>query len=149
MTTTSTQHANAADGQLAVWERWWAGVHNAPGEIVWDPDAADLAVDLEVFGRSFDPDLPVMDLGCGDGRQTRFLARRFQTVIGADISPTAIQRAAAADNPANVSYRVLDASARDQVEQLHRELGDVTCTSVVFSRRCHRPLARRQSTESL
>jgi SAM-dependent methyltransferase len=124
MTATSTDHAHPSDSQLAVWERWWAGVNNAPGEIVWDPDSADLTADLEVFGRSFDPDLPVIDLGCGNGGQTRFLARRFRAVIGADISPSAIRHAAAADNPANVSYRVLDASVRDEAERMHEELGD-------------------------
>jgi SAM-dependent methyltransferase len=110
--------------QLAVWERWWSAVNGAPGEIVWDPDTSDLAADLEIFGRSFDPDLPVIDLGCGNGRQTRFLARRFRTVVGVDISPSAIERAAAAENPANVSYRVLDAATIEQAGRLHHELGD-------------------------
>lgn len=58
--------------QLAVWERWWASVNNAPGEIVWDAAASDLAADLGVFGESFDPDLPVVDLGCGKGVRPAF-----------------------------------------------------------------------------
>jgi SAM-dependent methyltransferase len=110
--------------ELTVWERWWSGVNGGPGEIVWDADEADLLADLETFHASFDPSLPVIDLGCGDGRQTRFLARHFETVVGVDISPSAIARAAAAANPANASYRVLDASRVTQAERLHEELGD-------------------------
>jgi SAM-dependent methyltransferase len=124
MTTASADSQQIRDRQSAVWERWWCGVGGAPGEIVWDADQSDLVADLEVFGASFDPSLPVIDLGCGDGRQTRFLARHFQTVVGVDISPSAIERAAAANNPANVSYHMLDASSPQQAKRLHDELGD-------------------------
>jgi SAM-dependent methyltransferase len=75
---------------LAVWERWWTALDGTPGEIVWDADAGDLAADLEQFAASFDERLPEVDFGCGDGRQTRFLARHFTTVLGIDISPAAI-----------------------------------------------------------
>ena len=120
MTTASTNR----ERRLAVWERWWSGVDGAPGEIVWDANESDLAADLDVFGVAFDPELPLIDLGCGNGRQTRFLARHFQTVVGVDISPSAVERAVAAENPANVSYRLLDASTPQQAERLHHELGD-------------------------
>lgn len=118
--------AAAADkeSQLAIWERWWSGIEGVPGEIVWDADQSDLAADLEVFAERFTPGLPVVDLGCGDGRQTRFLARHFETVIGVDISPAAVARARAADNPSHVSYRVLDVSDPEEAERLHDELAD-------------------------
>jgi SAM-dependent methyltransferase len=124
MTTTSTDHAHAPHNQLDRWERWWSGITGAPGEIVWNAAESDLSADLEVIGDSFDRDLPVIDLGCGDGRQTRLLAHHFQTVVGVDISPSAIQRASAAGNPANVSFRVLDACAAHDADWLHHELGD-------------------------
>ncbi len=117
--------ANARQkSRLAVWERWWSSVDGRPGEVVWDAAESDLVADLEVFADAFTPDLPVVDLGCGDGRQTRFLARHFQTVIGGDISPAAIEHARAADNLENVSYRVLDARSPEEAERLHNELGD-------------------------
>jgi SAM-dependent methyltransferase len=96
MTSASTHHSPGSDSQEAVWERWWSDVNDSPGEVVWDAAASDLAADLEVFGDWFDPDLPVLDLGCGDGRQTRFLAQHFKTVIRVDISPSAIRHAAGA-----------------------------------------------------
>jgi SAM-dependent methyltransferase len=110
---------------LAVWERWWTALDGTPGEIVWDADVGDLAADLERFAASFDERLPVVDFGCGDGRQARFLGRHFTAVLGVDISPAAIDRGRAAENPPNVSYRVLDARDPDAAAGLHRELGDV------------------------
>lgn len=124
MRTGSKDGGRIRDSQLGVWERWWSAVNGTPGEIVWDASPSDLTADLERFGASLDQGLPVIDLGCGNGRQTRFLARHFQTAVGVDISPSAIERAAAADNPANVTYRLLDASVPQQAERLHQELGD-------------------------
>ena len=110
--------------EFEVWERWWNSIDGVPGEIVWDAAESDLRADLDVFANAFAPDLPVVDLGCGDGRQTRFLARHFDTVLGIDISPAAIERARAAENPPNVSYRVLDARFPEAAGRLHAELGD-------------------------
>ena len=81
------------------WERWWAGIGGTPGGIVWDADAGDLTAGLEHFAALFGQRLPVVDFGCGDGRQTRVLGRHFATVLGVDISPAAIGWARAADNP--------------------------------------------------
>lgn len=106
------------------WERWWAGLDGTPGEIVWDADPADLEADLGYFAGSLNPALPVMDLGCGDGRQTRFLAGHFPHVVGTDISAAAIRRARAADNPPNVAFQVLDARDQEGAARLHGELGD-------------------------
>ena len=116
--------ADAHEPQLAVWERWWSTIDGRPGEIVWDADDTDLAADLTSFTDAFHPGLPVIDLGCGDGRQTRFLARGFPTVVGVDISPAAVERARAGENPPNVCYRVVDARSSEQAEQLHHEFGD-------------------------
>ena len=114
----------AGDQQFDLWERWWSSVKGRPGEIVWDPDESDLVAHLELFRAPFDPGLPVVDLRCGDGRQTRFLARHFHAVLGVDISPSAVERARAAANPPNVSYRALDACCALEGERLHQEIGD-------------------------
>jgi SAM-dependent methyltransferase len=106
------------------WEQWWRALDGTPGEIVWDADASDLGADLNDFAPSFDERLPVVDFGCGDGRQTRFLARHFPTVLGVDFSEAAIARARACENPANASYRLLDARDSDAAARLRAELGD-------------------------
>ncbi len=125
-TSTRANHAKERprERQVTIWEAWWTALDGTPGEIVWDADEGDLVADLDVFGDRFDGRLPVIDLGCGNGRQTRFLAGHFSTVLGVDISPTAVERAQCAENPSNVSYRVLDTCRRDDAERLHSELGD-------------------------
>jgi SAM-dependent methyltransferase len=115
--TPDTAEPNEAD-------RWWAGLDGTPGEIVWDADPTDLEADLGYFAGSLNAALPMVDFGCGDGRQTRFLAGRFPHMVGVDISPAAIRRARAADNPPNVAFRVLDARDPDGAARLHDELGD-------------------------
>jgi len=114
----------AAQNLAAVWESWWAGIDGTPGEIVWDADPGDLKADLDHFATSFGQALPVVDFGCGDGRQSRFLARHFPDVLGVDISAAAIGRARAADNPPNVGYQVLDARDPAGAAALHTERGD-------------------------
>lgn len=116
-------HGRLAD-RSAAWEQWWSGIDGTPGEIVWDADARDLESDLEHFAAAFGQ-LPVVDVGCGDGRQTRFLARHFPTVLGVDASPSAIGRARAASPAPGVSYQIMDAGDHEAAAGLHRRLGDV------------------------
>jgi SAM-dependent methyltransferase len=104
------------------WNRAWST--RGPGEILWEADPADIEDDLGYFADSLDQTLPMVDFGCGDGRQTRFLAPHFPHVVGVDISEVAIRRARAADNPPHVGFHVLDARHRGGVSRLHGELGD-------------------------
>lgn len=91
---------------------------------MWNADPADLHGDLEFIRHGFDPRLPVLDVGCGDGRQSRFLAEHFPTVIGADIAAAAIDRARAADTPPNLRYLVLDLRDIARARSVHDDLGD-------------------------
>jgi SAM-dependent methyltransferase len=106
------------------WERWWHGLDGRPGEVLWDAHPADLSHDLTLFARAFGAALPVVDLGCGDGRQTRYLAEHFPRVVGVDLAPSAIARAQARQNPPNVAYRVLDTRDLAAARALHDQLGD-------------------------
>ena len=108
----------------AAWEGWWAGLDGTPGEIVWDAAPGDLAADLPRFAAAFGRVLPLVDFGCGDGRQTRYLARHFSPVVGTDLAPAAIGRARGTGPPPGVGYRILDAVDGDAAAGLHAELGD-------------------------
>jgi SAM-dependent methyltransferase len=66
----------------------------------------------------------MVDLGCGNGTQTRFLADRFTHVVGADLSAAALDHARLADPAGQATYRLLDAAEKTEVETLHAELGD-------------------------
>ncbi len=48
---------------------------------------------LEHLKRQLDPDLPIVDVGCGSGAFSRRLAAHFPHVLGVDVSPNAIARA--------------------------------------------------------
>lgn len=115
----------SANRYLKSWEGFWSTLSGTPGEIFWDADPAHAAQqDLALFQSSIDPQLPLIDLGCGNGTQTRFLADHFARVIGTEISPAAVEIARTKNAAPNASYRVLDVLCPDDAQALHHEIGD-------------------------
>lgn len=108
----------SANRCLTSWEGFWSTLSGTSGEIFWDADPAHAAQqDLALFQGYADPQLPLIDLGCGNGTQTRFLADHFAKVIGTEISQT--------NNAApNISYRILDVLCPSDAQTLHDEIGD-------------------------
>ena len=107
------------------WEGFWSTLSGTPGEIFWDADPAHAAQqDLVLFQDYADPQLPLIDLGCGNGTQTRFLADHFARVIGTEISPAAVRISQTKNAAPNASYRVLDVLCPDDAQALHEEIGD-------------------------
>ncbi|GGO87993.1 methyltransferase [Wenjunlia tyrosinilytica] len=107
------------------WESYWADLPDAPQEAVWDavPELAT-AVDLPLIERYFGNDLPVLDVGCGNGTQTRFLAGRFPRVIGVDFSEAALRLARRASGEQGPHYERLDLCDPAAVAALHERIGD-------------------------
>ncbi|WP_328552577.1 class I SAM-dependent methyltransferase [Streptomyces sp. NBC_00358] len=108
------------------WEGFWREAPGEQGGVLWD---AEPALTSEVHLALFEPHvavrhLPLVDLGCGNGTQTRFLADRFPRVVGTDLAPAALDRARTADPAGRAGYRLLDAADRTEAEALHEELGD-------------------------
>ena len=115
------------------WESFWSTSTGAPGEIFWDADPAHAAQeDLALFQSHMDPKLTMIDLGCGNGTQTRFLADHFAKVIGTEISPAAVQIAQTKHAAPNASYRVHTAF--------------LMCCVLMMPRLSMRKLAMRMST---
>lgn len=115
----------SANRYLTSWESFWSTSTGAPGEIFWDANPAHAAQqDLVLFQDSADPQLPLIDLGCGNGTQTRYLADHFASVIGTEISPAAVAIASTKNAAPNVLYRVLDVLCPDDAQTLHEEIGD-------------------------
>jgi SAM-dependent methyltransferase len=108
------------------WESFWREAPDGPGAVFWDAEPALTAArHLALFEPHLtDPGLPLVDLGCGNGTQTRFLADRFPHVLGADLSAAALDRARAADPAGQAAYRRLDAVEKAESGALHAELGD-------------------------
>lgn len=114
-----------ANRYLTSWESFWSTSTEAPGEIFWDADPAHAAQqDLVLFQGYADPQLPLIDLGCGNGTQTRFLADHFAKVIGTEISPTAVEISQTNNAAPNISYRILDVLCPPDAQTLHDEIGD-------------------------
>jgi SAM-dependent methyltransferase len=115
----------SANRYLTSWESFWSTSTGTAGEIFWDADPAHAAQqDLALFQGSIDPQLPLIDLGCGNGTQTRFLADHFARVIGTEIAPSAVEIARTKNAAPNISYRALDVLSPDDAQALHEEIGD-------------------------
>jgi SAM-dependent methyltransferase len=115
----------SANRYLTSWENFWSTTTGTPGEVFWDADPAHAAEqDLALFRSYLDPHLPLIDVGCGNGTQTRFLANHFTRVLGTEIAPAAVELAGRTNGVANVTYRLLDVLRPDDAQALHEELGD-------------------------
>ncbi|MFE1439591.1 class I SAM-dependent methyltransferase [Streptomyces sp. NPDC058739] len=108
------------------WEGFWREASDEPGSVLWDAEPSlTSALHVALFEPLLaDPGLPMIDLGCGNGTQTRFLAARFPRVLGADLSAAAVEHARRADPAGQARYRELDATDKAAAEALHAELGD-------------------------
>jgi SAM-dependent methyltransferase len=111
------------------WNSYWSTINQTGvgGEVLWDnvPQRA-AEEDLARFIGHMDTTLPILDLGCGNGRQSRFLAQHFNKVVGVDVSAHAIQQAkhetVLMDN---IEFRVFDGTDPAQAQALHDEFGDM------------------------
>jgi SAM-dependent methyltransferase len=107
------------------WESFWSSTTGTVGEVFWDADPIHASrQDLALFRAYFNPRLPLVDLGCGNGTQTRFLADHFTNVIGTEIAPAAVELAGKTNGAANITYRLLDVLHPDDAQRLHDEIGD-------------------------
>ncbi|MET9517558.1 class I SAM-dependent methyltransferase [Streptomyces sp. NPDC002994] len=108
------------------WEGFWREAPHEPGAVFWDAEPA-LTVGLHLSllePYMTEPALPVVDLGCGNGTQTLFLADRFPRVAGVDLAAAAIEHAEHHDPAGRIRFQQLDASDEPAVRRLHAELGD-------------------------
>jgi SAM-dependent methyltransferase len=120
--------ARSPRDQGVAWDRFWASIRSTGpvGEVLWDAaSAAELdAVRANALAHMA-TDLPVVDIGCGNGRFSRLLAASFPQVLGIDVSPHAVKIAEEESGDVhNVRYRVLDASVAGMGKQLSDELGE-------------------------
>lgn len=107
------------------WESFWGSTTGTVDEVFWDADPIHASrQDLALFRDYFDTRLPLIDLGCGNGTQTRFLANHFMSVIGIEIAPAAVELAGKTNGAANITYQLLDVLSPDDAQRLHDEIGD-------------------------
>lgn len=78
------------------WQSYWSAVDSTGpgGEVLWDgAGQQELGWWRETTRRHFDRTLPVLDVGCGNGRLSGLLAEDFPHVLGIDVSPAAVDLA--------------------------------------------------------
>jgi SAM-dependent methyltransferase len=109
------------------WQAYWRAVRRTgpEGEVLWDGAGEhELRWWLETARRHLDESLPVLDVGCGNGRLSRLLAGAFPAVLGVDVSPAAVEVAERESrDAAGVRFRQLDVTAPDAGTTLAAELG--------------------------
>src|SRR5262245_20494622 len=113
---------NTHDPYQSSWENYWRDLPPRPHEAIWDVDPEVTAArHLSIFEQYFNADLPVFDLGCGTGTQTRYLAGRYDRVLGFDFSTAALAVARAEPSERPVEFRDLDLRDDAAAQRLHEE----------------------------
>ncbi|MEU0331755.1 class I SAM-dependent methyltransferase [Streptomyces sp. NPDC006193] len=116
---------NVSDNYRTAWESYWRETSDARGEAIWDADPSlTAAPHSELLLLHADPKRPIVDLGCGNGTQTRYLATRFARAVGVDLSHAAVEHARRAAHDDDVEFQQLDLTDADAVRALHQRLGD-------------------------
>lgn len=111
------------------WDRFWTGVGKTGegGDVLWDTeDLLEMQRSFDAFAPRMDLSLPFLDLGCGNGRRSKFLAERAAKVVGIDVSGSAIELARReCEGLDNLDFRVANAIDPATAQALHDELGDM------------------------
>lgn len=108
-----------------IWDSYWHESSAALEQVFWDsPPEQAVRDELRRFGAHFEAALPMIDVGCGHGTQTRELARHFPRVYGVDVSPAGVEIARQTNTADNLEYGVLDVLDAEAARALHERLGD-------------------------
>ncbi|MEU8029818.1 methyltransferase domain-containing protein [Streptomyces sp. NPDC049099] len=116
---------NVSDKYRRNWESYWSETSDEAGEAIWDCDPAlSAAPHSALLLPHADPARTIVDLGCGNGTQTRYLATRFARAVGVDLSHAAVEHARRTTQDDTVEFQQLDLTDGDAVRALHERLGD-------------------------
>lgn len=114
-----------------VWEDVWSSLATDEGA-PWDTDPLQTVSWCPDLASFVEPDLPVVDLGCGSGLHTWWLAELLAgavpAVVGVDISETAVKlarsrRRAQAETLPDVRFEVADITDRGAIDRLATRIG--------------------------
>jgi len=121
--------ARAPRDPAEAWEAFWQRVRRTGqgGDVIWDVASQQEAeATLERLRAHLDASLPILDVGAGNGRFTRMLARSFPFALGVDVSRAAVERAREESiGVQNIEFRALDMTKPGVGRALARELGEM------------------------
>ncbi|MDJ0348354.1 class I SAM-dependent methyltransferase [Cryobacterium sp. PH29-G1] len=119
--------SRAPKDPLAGWEGYWRGIHATgySGDVLWDSGSrTEFAQYSDMLGTHFDPALPAIDVGCGNGTYTRWLAGLFPRVLGIDVSAGAVELARSeAEGIDNIDFLAINAAEAGAGERLWERMG--------------------------
>ncbi|KOV62288.1 class I SAM-dependent methyltransferase [Streptomyces sp. MMG1121] len=116
---------NVSDNYRNAWESYWRETSDEAGEAIWDSDPSLTAEPHSALLLPHaDRERTIVDLGCGNGTQTRYLATRFAHAVGVDLSHAAVEHARRATTGDTVEFQQLDLTDSAAVRALHERLGD-------------------------
>lgn len=106
--------SNAPRDPKSAWDQYWGDIRSTGelDDVLWDSgDDHELLGYLEHLKRQLDPELPLVDVGCGSGSFSRRLAAHFPHVLGVDVSAHAIALAGSeAEGLEGISFATVDMS---------------------------------------
>ncbi|MFF7750791.1 class I SAM-dependent methyltransferase [Streptomyces sp. NPDC007971] len=116
---------NVSDNYRNKWESYWRETSDGAGEAIWDSDPSLTAEPHSALFLPYaDTARTIVDLGCGNGTQTRYLATRFERAVGVDLSHAAVEHARRAGSGGDVEFQQLDLTDTEAVRALHERFGD-------------------------
>lgn len=119
----------ARDDYKGQWESYWSSVSETGtgGEVLWDSqDFDEFRETFADLSQECDENLPIVDIGCGNGSWTRHMAQRFSHAIGIDVAEAAVRIAREeSTNITNIEFRAGDLVDPQIAKSLHDEFGDM------------------------
>jgi SAM-dependent methyltransferase len=143
--------AGAPHDPAVAWQRYWRETTGtgSRGDVLWDTsEPSELARYRQLAADHLDRSLPLVDLGCGNGRYTRGLADMFPRTLGVDLAPAAVELARAESVGSPAEFRPWDITAPDSGPRLRDLVGEAN----VFMRgvlHVLTPASRRAAVETI
>lgn len=108
------------------WDGFYASLGaGGTGTALWDVEPGRaVACDYPLFAGHFAETLPIVDFGCGTGRQTAFLGRIHGRTTGLDVSSEAIRLARASCSQEGIDFLTIDEADPEYFRRIHARLGD-------------------------
>ena len=119
--------ARAPKDWRAGWEQYWGNVRSTGvgGDVLWDTgDLEEASTYVDLARSHLDRSIPLVDVGCGNGRFTRRLGPLFTETIGVDLSANAVARARTESaGQVGLSFRTMDVTAGGAGTDLAASIG--------------------------
>ncbi|MCB0704768.1 MAG: class I SAM-dependent methyltransferase [Saprospiraceae bacterium] len=107
------------------WDQYYVRTYGSgKNKALWDvPVDQAIALDYQLFAKSLNPDLPIIDIGCGTGTQSVFLLNHYPRVLGVDVSAEAIKVARENHQIENLEFDILDVTDTAQARFISKKIG--------------------------